>query len=87
MNRFMQKSLNSTSQISMYNRSPFMSTIVTSCQYNSKCIDPCGCNLFMLHVIILRMVELFRLGRESPPGSAYGVVEHYFIFCYVEPFI
>jgi hypothetical protein len=75
MNQFMQKSLNSTKQISMYDRSPFISTIVTSCQYNSK------------QVIILRMIELFRLDHESPPNSACGVVELYFICCYVELFI
>jgi hypothetical protein len=71
------KSLNSTSQMCMYDRLPLISTIVTSCQYHSKCIDPRGCNLFMLQVIILRTIELYRLGRESPPSSACGVMELY----------
>jgi hypothetical protein len=31
----------------------------------------------MLQVIILRMIELYRLGRESPPSSACGVMELY----------
>jgi hypothetical protein len=30
------------------------------------------------------MIELYRLGRESPPSGACGVMEHYFICYYVE---